>query len=62
MFSTEHQSNRLVNLIGIILILMAIVIAYLGKVVNVGLVAFIHNRSKCFDVGQRRRRRNLGLR
>ncbi|MBO4446450.1 MAG: TVP38/TMEM64 family protein [Clostridia bacterium] len=35
MFSTEHQSNRLVNLIGIILILMAIVIAYLGKVVNV---------------------------
>ena len=35
MFSSERQSNRLVNLIGLILILLALVIAYMGKVVNV---------------------------
>ncbi len=35
MFRSESQSNRLVNLIGIILILLALVIAYMGKVVNI---------------------------
>ncbi|MBQ3897694.1 MAG: TVP38/TMEM64 family protein [Clostridia bacterium] len=35
MFSQERQSNRLVNLIGLILILLALVIAYMGKVVDI---------------------------